>query len=172
MDSALSLPAEPADALTTGASALPAEEPGVVASASPSVTATSAATTGATAPPRDRSAADRTMRRLLRLPVDAPRESIFGTESIFGRSIAISAIRCLVTYVFLPLLAPVVKVSGAFGPLLGLALGAVSMVAIVMSMRRFFAADHKWRWGYAGVGAGIFVLLIVAGVSDIVNLAS
>jgi hypothetical protein len=56
--------------------------------------------------------------------------------------------------------------------LLGLALGAVSMVAIVISMRRFFAADHKWRWGYAAVGAGIFVLLVAAGVADIVNLAS
>jgi hypothetical protein len=119
-----------------------------------------------------RSAADRRMRRLLRLPVDAPRQSIFDAESVFGRSIMISAVRCMVTYVFLPLLAPVIKVSGAFGPLLGLALGAVSMVAIVISMRRFFAADHKWRWGYAAVGAGIFVLLVVAGVYDIVNLFS
>jgi hypothetical protein len=127
---------------------------------------------GSTAPAPQRSPADRRMRRLLRLPVGAPRQSIFDAESVFGRSIMISAVRCMVTYVLLPLLAPVVKVSGAFGPLLGLALGAVSMVAIVISMRRFFAADHKWRWGYAAVGAGIFVLLIAAGVADIVNLAS
>ena len=95
-------------------------------------------------PPRG--AADRVARRILRLPVDAPRESIFGTESVFGRSIAISAVRCLITYVFLPLLAPVLKVSGTLGPVLGLVLGAVSMVAIVVSKRRFFAADHKYRW--------------------------
>lgn len=117
-----------------------------------------------------RSAADRRMRRLLGLPPDAPRQSIIDAESAFGRSIMISAVRCLITYVALPLLAPVVKISGAFGPVLGLLLGAVSMVAITLSMRRFFAADHKWRWWYAGVGTGIFVLLIVAGVSDIAAL--
>lgn len=130
-----------------------------------------AATRPAEAPaPPERSAADRRMRRLLRLPVDGPRQSIFDAETAFGRSIMISAVRCLITYVFLPLLAPVIKVSGAFGPVLGLLLGAVSMVAIVLSMRRFFAADHKWRWGYTVVGAGIFVLLIVAGISDIASL--
>lgn len=117
-----------------------------------------------------RSAADRRMRRLLRLPVDGPRQSIIGAESVFGRSIMISAIRCLITYVFLPLLAPVLKISGALGPILGLTLGAVSMVAIVLSMRRFFAADHKWRWGYSAVGAGILVLLVVAAISDVAHL--
>ena len=122
------------------------------------------------APPR-RSEADRRMRRLLRLPVDAPRQSIFDAETVFGRSIAISAIRCLITYVFLPLLAPVVNLSGSIGPVLGLLLGAVSMVAIVLSMRRFFAADHKWRWGYATVGAAILVALVVAAGFDIANLA-
>lgn len=117
-----------------------------------------------------RSVADRRMRRLLGLPADAPKQSIFGTESVFGRSIAVSAIRCLITYVFLPILAPVVKLTGTIGSVLGLVLGAVSMVAIVFSMRRFFAADHKWRWGYSAVGGGILVLLVVAGITDLVNL--
>ena len=120
-------------------------------------------------PPR-RSEADRRMRRLLRLPVDAPRQSIFDAETVFGRSIAISAVRCLITYVFLPLLAPVVNLSGSIGPVLGLLLGAVSVVAIVLSMRRFFAADHKWRWGYATVGAAILVALVVAAGFDIAHL--
>ena len=40
-----------------------------------------------------RSAADRAMRRLLRLPVDAPPTSILGSEQVFGRSIAVSAPR-------------------------------------------------------------------------------
>jgi hypothetical protein len=46
------------------------------------------------------------------------------------------------------------------------------MVAIVFSTRRFFAADHKWRWGYAAVGGGIFVLLIVSAVFDLRALFS
>lgn len=132
--------------------------------------------TRAAAPPPDavtsRSRADRAMRRVLRLPADAPKQSIFGAESVFGKSIAVSAIRCLITYVFLPLLAPIFNLTGASLPVIGLLLGAVSMVAIYISMRRFFAADHKYRWAYAGVGTAIMVALVVAGIVDIATLAS
>lgn len=122
--------------------------------------------TSVPAPPR-RSAADRFVRRLLRLPEEGPRVSIFEAQNAFSKSIAISATRCLFTYVALPLLAPILDLSGVAGPILGLLLGAVSMVAIVFSTRRFFAADHKWRWGYAAVGGGIFVLLVVSAVLDV-----
>lgn len=148
----------PAVPSVVGVSAVPTPEPAVAAPTS--------------APAEERTSADRVMRRVLLLPADAPKQSIFGSESVFGKSIAISAVRCLITYVALPLLGPVIKLSSTVGPILGLVLGAVSMVAIWFSMRRFFAADHKWRWPYAAVGGGIFVLLIVAGIYDISTLAS
>ena len=59
------------------------------------------------------------MRKLLRLPVDAPRQSIMGTESVFGKSIAISGLRCTLTYVVLPLLAPIFNLTGASLPVIG-----------------------------------------------------
>jgi hypothetical protein len=120
--------------------------------------------------PVTRSPADRRMRRLLRLPVDGPRASLVDVHNAFSRSIAISATRCLLTYVLLPLLAPILNVSGDLGPVLGLIIGAVSMVAIIAATRRFFAADHKWRWGYVAVGGTIFVLLIVQAAFDIADL--
>ncbi len=110
------------------------------------------------------------MRRILRLPVDAPKQSIMGTESVFGKSIVISGLRCTLTYLVLPLLFPIFKLSGKSLPVVGLVLGVVSMVAITISMRRFFAADHKYRWGYAAMGVAIFGLLIVAGVKDFQTL--
>lgn len=115
----------------------------------------------------ERSVADRRMRHLLRLPPDGPKVSLFAAQSAFSRSIAISATRCLITYVLLPILRPLVDLSGGVGPALGLTVGAVSMVAIVFAVRGFFAADHKWRWGYAWVGGGIFVLLTVQAVFDV-----
>lgn len=117
----------------------------------------------------ERSDADRAMRRLLRLPVDGPKASIFGAqaEGAFQKSIAISAIRCLITYVLLPVLRPIVDLSGGVGPVVGLVVGTVSMVAIAFSVRRFFAADHKYRWPYTVVGGGIFVLLIWQSVVDV-----
>lgn len=130
---------------------------------------TTAADTDISVP--ERSAADRVMRRVLRLPVDAPKQSIMGAEGVFGKSIMVSGLRCTLTYIVLPLLAPIFNLSGASLPVIGLLLGAVSMVAIVISMRRFFAADHKYRWGYATIGGAIFVMLIIAGIADISTLA-
>ncbi len=116
------------------------------------------------------------MRVFLRLPVDAPPTSVFGAEDAFGKSIAISAIRCTFTYLLLPLLAPVLKPvlnlsDGVAAPIIGLLLGLVSMTAITFSMRRFFASDHKWRWPYAILGGSIFVMLVVMMLVDLNNLA-
>lgn len=126
-----------------------------------------ASATPSVAPTVQRSDADRTVRRLLFLEPDAPKVSLFGAQSAFQKSIAISAVRCLITYIFLPLLRPVVDLSGGVGPALGLIVGAVSMVAIFFAVRRFFAADHKWRWGYGAIGGGIFLLLTVQAVVDV-----
>ena len=111
------------------------------------------------------------MRRILRLPEDAPRVSIVAAQQAFSRSVFISAARCLFTYVFLPVLGPVVGFTGSVGPLLGLAVGTVSVVAIVAATRRFFAADHRWRWRYSAIGGAIIVLLLAQAVIDVADLA-
>lgn len=132
----------------------------------------SAITVQDAAPTAERSAGDLRMRRLLRLPSHGPKVSIMSAQNAFSKSIAISATRCLVTYVALPLLAPIVDLTGVAGPILGIILSLVSMVAIAFSVRRFFAADHKWRWGYTYIAGGIFVLLIVQLGLDAYHLAT
>ncbi len=118
-----------------------------------------------------RSSADLVMLRLLRINPDVPPKSIFGSENAFGKSIAVSAIRCTVTYLLLPLLAPIVDLTqGVTRPVVGLLLSAISMTAIALSMRRFFASNHKWRWGYSIVGGSIFVALLVMALFDIREL--
>ena len=118
-------------------------------------------------PPRTRTA-DAFMRRLLRVPTHDG--SAKAAESIFGVSVLISAVRCMLTYVLLPVLAPIVDLTGAVGPVLGLLIGAVSVVAIVVSMRRFWRADHRLRWGYTVIGGAILVLLVVSAVADVASL--
>ena len=120
----------------------------------------------------ERSDADRKMRRILGLSVDGPKQSIFGAQQAFSRSIWISATRCLITYIALPLLRPVLGITGTLGPLLGLIVGAVSMVAIFFALRRFFAADHKFRWRYAAIASAVLVLLTVQAVLDVITLAT
>lgn len=120
--------------------------------------------------PARRSSADRAMRRLLLVPDEGARASAAGAQNVFSKSVFISAARCLFTYVFLPLLGPVLGLTGGVGPALGLTVGMISIAAIVYSMRRFFAADHRWRWRYTALGGGILVLLVVQAVIDVADL--
>ena len=112
------------------------------------------------------------MRRVLRLPEDGPRASGRQAQQAFSRSVWISAARCLLTYIVLPIMGPIVGFARGVGPVLGLTVGTVSMVAIIASIRRFFAADHRWRWRYTAIGGSILVLLVVQAVIDIADLAS
>ena len=116
----------------------------------------------------DTSPLDAFMRRLLRLP--AGTDPGQAAEKVFGASLLVSTVRCLLTYVLLPLLKPVVDLSGGVGPVLGLLIGAVSATAIVFSMRRFWRASHRWRWAYTVLGGGILVLLAVQAVADLAAL--
>ncbi len=112
--------------------------------------------------------ADAFMRRLLR--VRTGEATSRSAENVFGASIVLSTVRCMLTYVVLPLLKPVVDLSGGVGPVLGLVIGTVSVVFIVASMRRFWAADHRLRWGYTVIGGAILVLLVVGAVGDVMAL--
>jgi hypothetical protein len=117
-----------------------------------------------------RTPADLRMRRILRVPDDGARTSARSAENAFSTSVFISAVRCLLTYVLLPVVGPVVGIAGNVGPVLGLVVGTVSCVAIVASMRRFFRADHRWRWRYTVIGGTILVFLVVQAVIDIATL--
>lgn len=117
----------------------------------------------------DLTAADAFMLRLLRVQTGAATGR--AAENAFGTSILLSTVRCLLTYVVLPLLKPVIDLSGGVGPALGLFIGAVSAIAIVASMRRFWAATHRWRWAYTGVGGAILVLLTVQAAGDVIALS-
>jgi hypothetical protein len=111
------------------------------------------------------------MRRLLRLPDERPQASRRpGVHEAFSRSILISATRCLLTYLVLPFVAPALGVTQGVGPWIGIPLGIVAIVFNVVSIRRFWAADHKWRWAYTAVGTSVIVLLVILMAGDIVDL--
>jgi len=124
----------------------------------------------AVAPIVERSPADRFMRRLLGLSVDGPPTSIFAANNAFSQSIAISATRCLITYIAIPFVLPLLNLSSRIGPVVSLLLGFASAIAIVVATRRFFGADHKWRWGYATFGGVVLLWVIFQSGVDISHL--
>jgi hypothetical protein len=123
-------------------------------------------------PPIHTAPADLRMRRLLRLPLDAPKASEASARSLVERSLLISMVRCLLTYIVLPFVAPVVGVGVGVTPVVGVSVGLVAIVANVASVRRFWRADHRYRWHYTALASLIVVLLTWLIVADVIELLS
>jgi hypothetical protein len=118
------------------------------------------------APQVQRPAADRFMRRLLRVD-NAPTATAAEARKAFQTSVLVSAVRCTLMYLVFPFLLPALGIAAGVGPVIGMIIGAIAIVAIVASMRRFWRADHKARWTYTLFGGAIIVALLVFNVIDI-----
>ena len=115
--------------------------------------------------------ADRFMRRLLRLP-EGKTSTAKEARSAFQKSIAITACRCIVMYLVLPFVLPVVGLASGVGPAIGLVIGTLAIISIVYSIRRFWRADHSKRWHYTAFATVIIGSLIYLSVKDIIDLTS
>ncbi len=109
------------------------------------------------------------MRRLLRVEA-AQSRSPSELHQTFRTSILLSATRCLMTYVVLPFAAPAIGFAAGVGPWIGLPLGTLAIVANGVTMRRFWAADHLWRWPYTVVSMSVIVLLLILMGGDVAGL--
>jgi hypothetical protein len=127
-------------------------------------------TTPASTPTDDRSRADQAMRHLLRVPEETSVLPESSTHRIFGASILLSATRCLLSYIVLPILLPLLGLAKGVGPIVGIPVGVLALTFDVLGIRRFWLADHHQKWMfsalYAVVGAMVFTLLVV----DIVDV--
>jgi hypothetical protein len=122
----------------------------------------------ATAP---RPAADVAVRRLLRIP-DGPPAPEGAAQRAFSTSMLVSATRCTLTYIVLPFLAPALGLAAGVGPAVGIPIGVVAIGSNVVTIRRFWAADHRWRWAYTAIALTVIVLLLVLMVEDVLGLVA
>ncbi|MCO5313078.1 MAG: hypothetical protein M9952_09135 [Microthrixaceae bacterium] len=127
---------------------------------------------GATTEPVRRSAADTAMRRLLRVHDRPAQVSERAAVAAFQKSMLISAARCTLTYVVFPVLLPMVSFARGLGPVIGILIGTFALCCDVLTVRRFFAIDHKWRWYFTAVATAVMTLLTVLLVEDLINLMS
>ncbi|MGD0392027.1 MAG: hypothetical protein ABSC41_05230 [Acidimicrobiales bacterium] len=123
---------------------------------------------GRTAAPR-RSKYDEAMRRLLRVPSDQTPIDESETHRIFSASIFLSALRCLLSYIVLPVVLPAIGVARGVGPAIGIPIGILALTFDYLGIRRFWLADHRQRWAftalYAVVGSMVLALVVIDVVS-------
>ncbi len=115
------------------------------------------------------SRADLVMRRILLVP-DTPPARRRDVHRLFSTGILLSALRCLLTYVLLPIVAPLLGVATGLAPAIGLPLAVVALGFDVIGMRRFFLANHKSRWAMAGIYLAVMALVVALMAIDIADL--
>ncbi len=118
----------------------------------------------------ERSAADRFMRRLLRVGDTIDKDAIFGARRSTTAAIVVSGIRCTITYLLIPVLAPLIGFSTRFSAPLTIALSMVAIVMGISGVRRFWIADHRARWAYTAFIGAVVVLLVIGIVADVASL--
>ena len=114
-------------------------------------------------------AADRFMRSVLGIRA-LDRRSTEGAHRAFRVSLVVSAVRCLITYALIPIMVPILSLSGWVASPISMALCVLAVVNGVISMRRFWRSDHRQRWMYTAFIGVVFTILAVALVSDLTRL--
>lgn len=147
----------------------PAPAPAVELAPSRCPVAHGASVTGVPAAPT-RSRPDQVVRAVLRIHERPPGVSERDAHSAFQRSMAISALRCTLTYLVFPILVPLIGFGVGVGPAIGILIGVTAMGCDVFTIRRFFAVDHRWRWQFAGLITVVVAFLAVLLVEDIAQL--
>ncbi len=119
---------------------------------------------------RPTSAADAFMRRLLRVP-ERKAATNDAAQRLFGTSMMISALRCLLSYVVFPILTPLLGTAAGVGPAIGIPIAVVALVFDVRGTRRFWLANHRHRWPITFIYVAVMALVTVLLVGDIVHFA-
>ena len=124
-----------------------------------------------TAPRRYRSdrAADRFMRRLMGVQrLDKAQGE--GAHRTFRIAVIVSGVRCLITYLLIPVLVPLASFAGWVAAPVGIALCVLAVVNGVVSVRRFWKSDHAKRWMYTIFMGVVFIILGIALYSELSRL--
>jgi hypothetical protein len=118
---------------------------------------------------RSSSKADVVMRHLLFVPDTRGTVRESDVHRIFSISIVLSGIRCLISYLLLPIVGPTLGAATGVGPATGIPIGVVALIFDVRGVRRFWLADHRWRWAMTALYAAVMALVISLLVVDIVH---
>ena len=93
-------------------------------------------------------------------------------ENALTFSLMFSGARCILQYVLLPFLLPVVGIAAdATVPIL-LLINILAMASIFFSLRRFWTILYAHRWRYLVVALTALVLLVAFTIYDVVKLAA
>jgi len=120
---------------------------------------------------RARTSADLFMCKLLRVPVAPGDVDEARAQRLFSGSILLSALRCLLSYIVLPILTPLIGAATSVSDAVGLPIGLLALFFDVRGIRRFWLAGHRQRWTITWVYVAVMGLVLALVIGDIIHLA-
>lgn len=116
------------------------------------------------------SAPDAAMNRLLAVPDGPATVPEDAAHRIFSFSIFLSALRCLLSYVVFPVLAPLLGLATGVTAVIGIPIAVLALVFDALGIRRFWLARHRWRWPMTAIYLAIMGLVATLLAGDISHL--
>ena len=92
------------------------------------------------------------------------------STQMFSKSMVISGIRCLLSYIVFPWLLPLLGAAGSVGPLIGIPIALVAIWFNLSSIKRFMKSEHRLRKIVIPINAAVIVLLLILIGIDIAEL--
>jgi hypothetical protein len=115
--------------------------------------------------------AELVMRRILFVPDGPVTVGERSAHRIFNVSIAISALRCLLSYVVFPIVTPLLGAAANVGPSIGIPIAVIALFFDVVGIRRFWLAGHRLRWMMTVIYVLVMGLVTSLLVGDIIKLS-
>lgn len=89
----------------------------------------------------------------------------------FGFSLVISGTRCILQYVVLPFILPIIGIAGELAFQITFVIGIVAIISLVFSLRRFWSINYPYKWHYFFVAVPALIILCVFLYLDLQALA-
>ena len=109
-------------------------------------------------------------------PIDAPanipteQKVTQNAERTFSLSLLFSGVRCILQYVLLPFILPIVGIAGDFSVVISLVINTMALAGIIYSLRTFFKVNYRHKWRYVPIATVAIILLVAFIILDIAEM--
>jgi hypothetical protein len=113
---------------------------------------------------------DGVARRLLAIPNGPPVLSSAQAQRSFSVAMVLSGLRCLFSYVLVPIVLPLVGLATGAAPYIGVPAALLALVFDVRGIRRYWLANSSHRWAMTWIYLAVIVLVVFLLVHDLLAI--